>query len=243
VAAERTAFPTGFGAEARQPWVRPSAAVVTNPAALLGRRRVAYAAVKRGVDLIVAATLLVVLLPLFALLSLAIVLDSGLPVFYRGDRIGRLGQRFTMLKFRSMHAACDESAHIAFVRSVLREANHYQIYKVPDDRRITRVGTFLRRTSLDELPQLWNVLRGEMSLVGPRPDVPYAVDQYADWMHHRLLVKPGITGLWQVSGRSRLSLLDMYRLDLSYAARASLLVDFEILVRTVPAVLGGDGAA
>jgi lipopolysaccharide/colanic/teichoic acid biosynthesis glycosyltransferase len=117
------------------------------------------------------------------------------------------------------------------------------VYKVPEDRRITRVGAFLRRTSIDELPQLWNVLRGDMSIVGPRPDVPYAVEEYADWIHRRLLVKPGITGLWQVSGRSRLSLVDMYRLDVDYVGRASLLVDVRILLRTVPAVLCRDGAA
>jgi lipopolysaccharide/colanic/teichoic acid biosynthesis glycosyltransferase len=105
------------------------------------------------------------------------------------------------------------------------------------------VGAFLRRTSLDELPQLWNVLRGEMSLVGPRPDVPYAVREYTDWIRPRLLCKPGMTGLWQVSGRSRLSLLDMYRLDVAYLGQASFRLDVEILARTMPVVLGRDGAA
>ena len=108
---------------------------------------------------------------------------------------------------------------------------------------MTRVGAFLRRTSMDELPQLWNVLKGEMSLVGPRPDVAYAVADYADWMHRRLLVKPGITGLWQVSGRSRLGLLDMYRLDVAYATSTSLREDLRILIRTIPVVLSRDGAA
>jgi lipopolysaccharide/colanic/teichoic acid biosynthesis glycosyltransferase len=117
------------------------------------------------------------------------------------------------------------------------------VYKVADDRRVTRIGSFLRRTSLDELPQLWNVLRGDMSLVGPRPDVPYAVAEYADWVHTRLNVLPGITGLWQVSGRSRVSLLEMYRLDVAYAMQASLRGDLGILLRTVPVVLGRDGAA
>src|SRR3977135_3262932 len=102
---------------------------------------------------------------------------------------------------------------MALVRSLMQGASSCDVYKVADDRRITRVGAFLRRTSLDELPQLWNVLRGEMSLVGPRPDVPYAVVDYAAWIQGRLIVRPGITGLWQVSGRSRLSLLEMYRLD------------------------------
>jgi lipopolysaccharide/colanic/teichoic acid biosynthesis glycosyltransferase len=118
-----------------------------------------------------------------------------------------------------------------------------ELYKVTNDRRVTRVGAFLRKTSLDEVPQLWNVLRGEMSLVGPRPDVPYALTDYTDWMHRRLDVRPGITGLWQVSGRSRLSLQDMYRLDVDYVSQASLTFDLGILVRTVPAVLRREGAA
>jgi lipopolysaccharide/colanic/teichoic acid biosynthesis glycosyltransferase len=165
-------------------------------------------------------------------------------VFYRAERIGRFGRSFTVLKFRSMRADADPAAHAAFIRSLLKEeTSACAFYKVPGDRRITRVGAFLRGTSLDELPQLWNVIRGDMSLVGPRPDVPYAVAEYADWMHRRLLVRPGITGLWQVSGRSRLSLIDMYRLDASYAAGASLLLDVQILLRTIPVVLGREGAA
>ena len=179
----------------------------------------------------------------FALIGIAILLDSGWPVFYRGERIGRYGESFSVLKFRSMRARCDQGPHAAFVRSLLQDGATCAVYKVPQDTRVTPVGRFLRRTSLDELPQLWNVVRGEMSLVGPRPDVPYAVAEYTDWIASRLLVKPGITGLWQVSGRSRLSLLDMYRLDERYAAEASLLLDIWILLRTLPAVLRIDGAA
>jgi lipopolysaccharide/colanic/teichoic acid biosynthesis glycosyltransferase len=220
---------------------------IANPAAL-GRvvdatGNAAYAIAKRAVDIIVAATLLLVLLPVFALIGLAITLDSGAPVFYLGSRVGRFGRPFRALKFRSMREGADQSAHIAFIQSLLREETKCAVYKVPNDARITRVGGFLRRTSLDELPQLWNVLRGEMSLVGPRPDVPYAVDEYTDWMRVRLVAKPGITGLWQVSGRSRLSLVDMYRLDVSYIAQASLFTDLSILVRTLPVVLGRDGAS
>jgi lipopolysaccharide/colanic/teichoic acid biosynthesis glycosyltransferase len=142
-----------------------------------------------------------------------------------------------------MRADCDGALHAAFVSGLLRGATECTVYKVPDDPRVTRVGAFLRRTSLDELPQLWNVLRGEMSLVGPRPDVPYAVREYTDWIRPRLLCKPGMTGLWQVSGRSRLSLLDMYRLDVAYLGQASFRLDVEILARTMPVVLGRDGAA
>jgi len=207
------------------------------------RRDLPYAAAKRALDIVAAAVLLVLLFPLFAVVALAIVWESGFPILYRGERVGRFGQTFKVAKFRSMRANADQGPHAAFVRSLMRDAASCSVYKVPQDSRITRVGSLLRRTSLDELPQLWNVLRGEMSLVGPRPDVAYAVTDYADWMHRRLLVKPGITGLWQVSGRSRVSLLDMYRLDLTYVAGASLLFDLEILMRTVPVVLGRDGAA
>jgi lipopolysaccharide/colanic/teichoic acid biosynthesis glycosyltransferase len=213
-------------------------AAVTGPAA-----NALYRATKRALDFFGAVMLLVALLPLFALLGVAIVLDSGWPVLYRGERVGRYGDAFTVLKFRSMRAGCDQGPHAAFVRSLLRDGTTCDVYKVPQDARVTRVGRFLRRTSLDELPQLWNVVSGDMSLVGPRPDVPYAVAGYTDAIASRLRVKPGITGLWQVSGRSRLSLLDMYRLDERYAAEASFLLDISILLRTVPAVLRIDGAA
>jgi lipopolysaccharide/colanic/teichoic acid biosynthesis glycosyltransferase len=117
------------------------------------------------------------------------------------------------------------------------------MYKLAGDDRVTRLGAFLRRTSLDELPQLWNVLRGEMSLVGPRPDVPYSVEAYAPWALRRLAVQPGMTGLWQVSGRSKLSIQDMLRLDVAYVDRCSLRLDIEILLRTIPAVISRSGAA
>jgi lipopolysaccharide/colanic/teichoic acid biosynthesis glycosyltransferase len=204
---------------------------------------VIYTASKRAIDIVVAATLLLMLLPLFAVIGLAILRESGGPIFYRGERVGRYGRPFRVVKFRSMRAGCDQAAHADFVRSLMQGTTSCSVYKVPADTRVTRVGAFLRRTSLDELPQLWNVLQGDMSLVGPRPDVPYAVAGYAAWIQGRLIVRPGITGLWQVSGRSRLSLLEMYRLDVAYAAEASLLLDLRILLRTVPVVLGGNGAA
>ena len=207
------------------------------------RRDLAYAFAKRSFDIVVAATLLVLLSPLFAIIAIAIWLDSRGPVFYCAKRVGRFGSHFCVVKFRSMRAGAAAAPHAEFVRSLLRDGTTCSVYKVPNDCRVTRVGAFLRRTSLDELPQLWNVLRGDMSLVGPRPDVLYAFEDYADWMHRRLLVKPGITGLWQVSGRSRLSLLDMYRLDVRYVTEASIKTDLRILWRTVPVVLGRDGAA
>ena len=231
-------------AEAGRAPALPSVAVAqTPPMARRSAAAIQYELAKRILDVVIATTLLVLLSPVFVLIALAIVWDSGLPVFYRGERVGRHGRAFRVVKFRSMRAGCDQAAHAAFVRSLLAGETSCSVYKVPGDSRVTRVGSFLRRTSLDELPQLWNVIRGEMSLVGPRPDVPYAVAEYADWIHSRLNVRPGITGLWQVSGRSRLSLLDMYRLDVAYAARTSIREDVRILLRTVPVVLGCDGAA
>jgi lipopolysaccharide/colanic/teichoic acid biosynthesis glycosyltransferase len=222
----------------------PSVAVAqSSPVARRSATAIQYAFAKRALDVVVSATLLVVLLPLFVLIALAIVWDSGFPIFYRAERVGRYGRTFRVAKFRSMRAGCDQAAHALFVRSLMKAETSCSVYKVADDQRVTRIGSFLRRTSLDELPQLWNVLRGEMSLVGPRPDVPYAVAEYADWVHTRLNVLPGITGLWQVSGRSRVSLLEMYRLDVAYAMEASLRGDLGILLRTVPVVLGRDGAA
>ena len=203
----------------------------------------AYAIAKRALDLVGAVMLLLALLPVFLVIAVAICLDSGWPFLYCAERVGKNGRSFCCLKFRSMVRNADTGAHAAFVKDLMRDGQRCAVYKVPCDSRITKVGAFLRRTSLDELPQLWNVVRGERSLVGPRPDVTYAVAEYADWMHDRLLAKPGLTGLWQVSGRSRLSLLDMYRLDVAYATGASLRLDLSILLRTVPAVLGRDGAA
>jgi len=202
-----------------------------------------YGPAKRALDLVLAATLLLMLLPVFAIVAVAILLESGRPIFYRAERIGRFATPFRVAKFRSMRCDADQGAHAAFIRDLLRDQVNCAVYKVPNDSRITRVGAFLRRTSLDELPQLWNVIRGEMSIVGPRPDVPYAVAEYSDWIRPRLVVRPGITGLWQVSGRSRLSLLDMYRLDVDYVTSASLALDVRILMRTLPAVLGCTGAA
>jgi len=207
------------------------------------RRGLGYAFVKRLIDIIASVLLLAALLPLFVVVAIAIRLDSPGPALYRAKRIGRFGQPFTIVKFRSMRSGCSTNPHVQFVRSLLRDGKTCDLYKVEADSRVTRVGAFMRRTSIDELPQLWNVLRGEMSMVGPRPDVAYAVEDYENWMHRRLDVKPGMTGLWQVSGRSRVGLIDMYKLDARYAEHASLLFDLQILLRTIPVVLGRDGVA
>jgi lipopolysaccharide/colanic/teichoic acid biosynthesis glycosyltransferase len=152
--------------------------------------------------------------------------------------VGKNGQRFGMLKFRSMVTNADKK--LADLRS--RNEATGPLFKMRDDPRVTQVGRFIRRWSLDELPQLFNVLRGEMSLVGPRPPLPAEVEQYEDWQHGRLRAVPGLTGLWQVSGRSEVPFHDMVRLDLHYIRSWSLSLDIEIMLRTIPAVLSNRGA-
>jgi lipopolysaccharide/colanic/teichoic acid biosynthesis glycosyltransferase len=209
------------------------------------RARSAYAVFKRVVDTIGAIVLILLLCPLFLIVALAVVIDSGWPIFYRGERIGRNAHTFRVLKFRSMRVNADSSIHAEYLRDLLqgRAEATGGIYKVPRDPRITRIGGLLRKSSIDEFPQLVNVLRGEMSLVGPRPEVPYALADYEPWMFRRFEVQPGMTGLWQVSGRGRLSVRDMLRLDVEYAERCDMGLDLDILVRTIPAVFRGTGAA
>ncbi|HEY8824128.1 MAG TPA: sugar transferase [Candidatus Limnocylindria bacterium] len=213
--------------------------------ALRERSRPGYAAFKRAVDIVGAFVLLLLLCPLFLVVALAVVIDSGWPIFYRGERVGRNAHSFQVLKFRSMRVNADSSVHAEYLRELLsgRAESNGGIYKIPRDPRITRIGGFLRKSSIDEFPQLLNVLRGEMSLVGPRPEVPYALADYEPWMFRRFEVQPGMTGLWQVSGRGQLSVRDMLRLDVEYAERCDIGLDVGILVRTIPAVLRGTGAA
>jgi len=204
-----------------------------------------YLALKRVLDVTLAAVGIIVFAPVFAVIAICIALDSGLPVLYRQERVGWNGRRFTIIKYRSMRADADSQIHVSYVQGLLRgeHPSGPGLYKLHADSRVTRVGAFLRRTSLDELPQLWNVLTGEMSLVGPRPDVPYSVEVYAPWALRRLAVKPGITGLWQVSGRSNLSIQDMLQLDIAYVDQHSLRLDIMILLRTIPTVISRNGAA
>lgn len=207
-------------------------------------------ALKRGMDILGSLALLVLLSPVFFVIAAAIKLTSRGPVLFRQQRIGEHGTAFTFLKFRSMYVNNDASQHKEYVRKLIagqaaKQANGAGegIFKLTNDPRITTVGNFLRRTSLDELPQFLNVLRGEMSLVGPRPPVPYEVEAYATWHRRRLLeAKPGITGLWQVQGRSRVGFDDMVRLDLHYARNCSPLLDLKILLQTPKAVIAGSGA-
>jgi lipopolysaccharide/colanic/teichoic acid biosynthesis glycosyltransferase len=209
-------------------------------------------ATKRMIDVAGSLLLLAALSPVFLLIAAAIKLTSRGPILFRQKRIGEHGTPFTFLKFRSMYLNNDPSEHKEYVRQLIAgqaekksngTAGAGAVFKLTNDPRITPVGRVLRRSSLDELPQLINVLCGEMSLVGPRPPVPYEVEAYATWHRRRLLeAKPGITGLWQVYGRSRVEFDDMVRLDLRYARDCSPLLDLKILLQTPKAVMNGDGA-
>jgi lipopolysaccharide/colanic/teichoic acid biosynthesis glycosyltransferase len=212
-----------------------------------------FSATKRLMDIAGSMLMLLFFAPVFLLITLAIKVSSKGPVLFKQRRVGQYGKSFTFLKFRSMYVDNDSSAHLEYVtRLIAGEAQRNPcknngdgigVYKLTNDVRITRVGAFLRRSSLDELPQLLNVLRGEMSLVGPRPAIPYEVAAYQTWHRRRLLeVKPGITGLWQVSGRCKVAFDEMVRLDLRYAKTWSPWLDMKILLRTPRAVLVGDGA-
>jgi exopolysaccharide biosynthesis polyprenyl glycosylphosphotransferase len=193
---------------------------------------------KRALDLAVSAAALLVLAPLLALVALAVKLESRGPVLFRQQRIGRAGRLFTLYKFRSMRVGAEGE------RAALAARNEMDgpVFKLRHDPRVTRVGRWLRRTSFDELPQLWNVLRGEMSLVGPRPPLPEEVRRYERWQRRRLSVKPGITCTWQVSGRSDVGFRRWMELDLAYIDGWSLWQDLRIVLRTIPAVLLGRGA-
>jgi lipopolysaccharide/colanic/teichoic acid biosynthesis glycosyltransferase len=203
----------------------------------------------RALDIVVSAILLLVLSPVLALLALAIRLDSRGPAVYRQVRIGRHQQPFTVNKFRTMWADAGHEKHRQFVTRLIKGEDPGEdegtpgFRKIKRDPRVTRVGHYLRKSSLDELPQLFNVLKGEMSLVGPRPPIGYEVEHYPAHWFGRFAVKPGITGLWQVSGRSELTLEEMIELDLEYARTRSFWLNLRILVRTIPAVLFARGAA
>ena len=203
--------------------------------------------VKRALDVVVSAVLLLLLAPLLAVVSVLVKLTSVGPVLFRQERIGAGARPFTIFKFRTMKAGADVEIHKAFVSRFIQAratpTGAEAPFKMVNDPRLTPLGKVLRKTSLDELPQLWNVLRGDMSLVGPRPPLAYEVEQYKPWHRRRILeAKPGITGLWQVAGRSQTSFDDMVRLDLRYARNVSLVTDLKLLIATVGAVNTGKGA-
>jgi len=218
-----------------------------------------YHHAKRIIDVVLAAPLLVLMLPLMALIGILIRLDSPGPALFRQKRVGARRRRskdgqtvweiqdFCFYKFRSMFADSDQSIHQAHIKAFVKgtldtlDAERAR-FKLRDDPRITRMGRILRKTSLDELPQLFNVLKGEMSLVGPRPVPSYEVAEYDEWHHERLAALPGITGLWQVKGRGEVTFQEMMEMDISYVRKSSLMSDFRIMLLTVPAVLTRNGA-
>ncbi len=206
--------------------------------------------IKRVMDIAGSALALVICSPMLLLISILVKLSSEGPVLFRQKRLGQFGHPFTFLKFRTMHVNSDATIHKEFMKRVIHGKyegkdgrNGATVYKMTDDPRTTRIGRFLRRTSLDELPQFINVLRGEMSLVGPRPPIAYEFQQYDIWHRRRVLeVKPGITGLWQINGRSRVRFDEMVRLDLRYVRTWSIWLDIQILLQTPKAVLLGNDA-
>jgi lipopolysaccharide/colanic/teichoic acid biosynthesis glycosyltransferase len=204
-------------------------------------------ALKRMIDIMGSGIALLLFAPAFLLVSLLVKLGSKGPILYRQERLGQFGRPFTFLKFRSMYQNNDAKIHREFMKRVIKgshsegDSQGDKVYKMKNDPRITRVGRFLRRTSLDELPQFFNVLRGEMSLVGPRPPLAYECQEYDIWHRRRVFeVKPGLTGLWQVNGRSRVGFDDMVRLDLQYVREWSLWLDLKILLQTPAALFSND---
>ncbi len=203
-------------------------------------------AVRRALDLTVAALVLLLTSPLLLAIALAIKLDSSGPILFRQRRLGRDRREFTIFKFRTMRQDADATRHRKYVQTLIggdSRAEQGRLYKLSVDDRITRVGRRLRSWSLDELPQLINVLRGEMALVGPRPVIPYEVEMYPREYMRRFAVKPGLTGLWQVSGRNERTYDEMVSFDVEYAEADSLLLDLRILLKTVPVVLRRQGVA
>jgi lipopolysaccharide/colanic/teichoic acid biosynthesis glycosyltransferase len=241
-------FPEEWDHESGQ---RPSNPTFYPDLAKRDASRRSFQIVKRMMDIGGSLAALLFLSPLLVLIAAAIKLTSDGPILFKQKRIGEYGKAFTFLKFRSMYVNNDAKQHREYVQKLIAgraekqpsDGNGTGVYKLTKDPRVTRVGAFLRRTSLDELPQFLNVLEGKMSLVGPRPPVPYEVEAYDFWHRGRLLeAKPGITGLWQINGRSRIKFDDMVRLDLRYARTWSPWMDLKILLRTPGAVVLGDGA-
>jgi lipopolysaccharide/colanic/teichoic acid biosynthesis glycosyltransferase len=237
--------PQGLGDEERQT-VDP----FLYPELQLRQARIAtFQVVKRGIDILVSLLLLIILAPLFLAIAGLVKLSSRGPVLFRQVRIGQMMKPFMFLKFRTMYAGSDHAIHRSYVNWFIsssgkaKENEKHTVFKMTNDPRITPIGHLLRKISFDELPQLWNVLRGDMSLVGPRPPLRYELRQYKPWHRHRVLeAKPGITGLWKVTGRSRTTFDEMVRLDLRYIREQSLWADTKIFLATPAAVIKGSGA-
>ncbi len=216
----------------------PSAPAALDAVAIDVTEPFAYAFTKRAFDLVAGSAILLLLLPVIPMVAIMIRLDSQGPVFYRQERVGKNGRPFKFYKFRSMRADSDR------LRAELEKSNELTgpVFKMKNDPRVTSVGQFLRRSSLDEIPQIFNVLRGDMSIVGPRPALPGEVAKYEVWHRRRLEVKPGITCLWQVAGRNHVGFDEWMRLDIEYMSRRSVRTDLGIFLKTIPAVIARRGA-
>ena len=198
-----------------------------------------YKFCKRGIDVIVAGVGLILLSPIITIVACAIKLTSKGPIFFFQKRVGKNGELFNMYKFRSMVVNAEE------LKEKLKHKNEMSgpMFKMKDDPRVTKVGKFIRKTSLDELPQLWNVLKGDMSLVGPRPSLPKEVEQFDSWMFKRLTVRPGLTCYWQVSGRNNIDFEDWMKLDIKYVRERSFKLDIKLILKTVLVLLGDKNAS
>lgn len=203
------------------------------------RSNVLYEVIKRIIDIVASFTGLIVLSPLMLVVSILIKLESKGEVIFKQKRVGLNGREFDMYKFRSMVVNAEE------LKEKLAAQNEMSgpMFKMKDDPRVTKVGKFIRKTSLDELPQLWNVLKGDMSLVGPRPSLPKEVAQFEDWMHKRLEVKPGLTCYWQVSGRNNIDFEDWMKLDIRYVEERNLFVDIKLIFKTIFVLFGDKNAS
>lgn len=235
-------FPQDWDKESRSP---------SAPSLYPGNERRVSRSIKRAIDIAGSVSALIVATPLFLAIAVVIKLSSKGPILFRQERVGLYGRKFTFLKFRTMYVNNSHAIHREYVKSLIvgsalpqqTAKEGHVTYKLTNDPRVTAVGKVLRKTSLDELPQFLNVLKGDMSLVGPRPPIPYEVENYDIWHRRRLLaVKPGITGLWQVKGRSRTTFDEMVRLDLQYAKSWTVWLDLKILLMTPRAVVEGNGA-
>lgn len=213
------------------------------------QRSVLQKSVKRFFDVAISASVLVIGFPFLLAIALLIKLTSRGPVFFKQERIGENGESFALFKFRTMRPDSDDAIHREFAQNYIHgqmshstlDATSSNLYKITNDPRVTGVGGFLRKTSLDELPQFINILKGEMTIVGPRPPLEYEYEHYDEWHKLRLKVRPGLTGLWQVSGRSTVPFHEMVKLDLYYIENWSLMMDLKIMIRTIPVMLAGTG--
>jgi lipopolysaccharide/colanic/teichoic acid biosynthesis glycosyltransferase len=206
---------------------------------------------KRSIDILGSLLGLLIFSPVFLIASIAIKITSAGPVFFRQERVGKGGKSFKIYKFRTMTVKSDESEHREYMKQFIHgqaeavkdETNGHKVFKLANDARVTPIGKFLRKSSLDEVPQFINVLLGDMSLVGPRPPIPYEVKEYSLWHRRRVLEsKPGITGYWQIEGRSMTSFDGMVRMDINYINNRSTLFDLKVIIKTPLALLTSKGA-